>query len=50
MKRAAALPGGQRQHAGGCGGCRCTSGHGDNTQMHVLVATAGHTADWNAGS
>ena len=50
IKRAAALPGGQWQYAGGYGSYRCMSGYGDNTQVHILVAIAGHTADWNAGS
>ena len=50
MKRAAALPGGQGQHAGGYGSYRYMSGCGANTQIHVLVAIAGHAADWNAGS
>jgi hypothetical protein len=51
MERAAVLPGGQRQCAGGYSSHRVMSGYGGNTQIHImLVAIAGHTADWNAGS
>jgi hypothetical protein len=44
------LPVGQRQYAGGYSSHRGMSGYGGNTQIHALVAVAGHTAGWNAGS
>jgi hypothetical protein len=44
IERAAVLPGGQKQCAGGY------SSYRGNTQIHILVAIAGHAADWNAGS
>jgi hypothetical protein len=50
MEKAAVLPGGQKQHAGGYSSYRGTSGCGGNTQIYTLVAIAGHTSDWNAGS
>jgi hypothetical protein len=51
IEMAAVLPGGQRQYAGGYSSYRGMSGYGGSTQMHnILVAIAGHAADWNAGS
>ena len=44
IRRAAVLPGGHRQHAGGYSSYRGMSGCGCNTQIHVLVAIAGHAA------
>ena len=49
-RRAAVLPGGQRQCAGGYSSHRGMPGYGGNTQIYMLVAVEGHTADWNAGS
>jgi hypothetical protein len=50
MQRAVVLPGGPSQCAGGHSSYRGMPGHGGNTQMHVLVAKAGHAAGWIAGS
>jgi hypothetical protein len=51
MRGAAVLPGGQRQCAGGYSSHRGMSGYGGNTQIiYRVVASEGHTAEWNAGS
>ena len=38
------LPEGQKQYAGGSSSYRGMSGYGGNTQIHMLVAIAGHMA------
>jgi hypothetical protein len=45
IRRAAVLPGGQRQYAGGYSSHRGMSGYGGNTQIYTVAAVEGHTAD-----